>query len=644
MIELLYLAAFALAAYGTGNFLLRLLKIKPESFGEDAVLSQAAGLVLFSYATLAAGLLGMLNSKAFTIILLLLLLVFVKRIKAFAAGIANELRQNLGFKLRLSWLLYFVIAALAVLNIFAALAPPHSSDAIAYHLAIPKIFAEQGRIAEIPYMVTSNYPLATEMLFLDGYLLKGGVLSELIAAYIALLLAVAIFVFTKKHFGRSTAVVATAVFYTLPIVSVFNIRGFVDISTGLYAMAALIALFKWNDMSETATHSARSNRAVSEHDQEPPVLDTRDTRLLALTGILAGTAASTKLSAYAIAAVMLLAVACFSRKEKLANAAKNAAAYSAAAAAMIAPWMAKAYAYTGNPVYPLFYNVFGGKYLTEGLVTVWVKESLAFTGTGRGLIDLLALPWNMTMHSQLFGEMLGIGPVFLAFIPALLLMKKVDGKIKGMLAIAAALLVVWFYTAQSLRYIFFVYALLASVSAYSISRLLSEKGIGRAAGTVVVLTILINLALWAGANNDEVKAAAGLTDKEGYLSQQVENYQLLKYANENLEGAKICIYGSIRGYYSDNDYVWCNPPYQAYIDFYSIKTGGELLARMKEVGITHIIAEGSIDYWKQYYEENSLPVSTAVMENAEKLMEEIMKNNAILLFENDEGKIYEIIY
>ncbi len=618
MIELLYLAAFALAAYGTGNFLLKLLKIKADNFGEEAVLSQVAGLVFFSYATLTAGLLGLLNGKAFTAILLLLLLVFAKRIKAFAAGIANELRQSLKFRLRLSWLLYLTIALFAVLNSFAALAPPHSSDAIAYHLAIPKMFAENGRIFEIPYMVTSNYPLATEMLFLDGYLLKGGILSEMISAYTALLLAVAIFVFTKKHFGRNTALLASAIFYTLPIVSVFNIRGFVDISTGLYAMAALIALFKWNE--------------------------THDIRLLVLTGILAGTAASTKLSAYSVVAVMFFAVAYSSRREKVTKAVKNVAAYSIAAAAMVIPWMAKAYAYTGNPVYPLFSNFFGGKYLTEGILTVWVKESLAFMGTGTGFLDLMKLPWNMTMQAPLFGELLGIGPAFLAFIPALLLMKKVDGKIKGMLSMAAALLIVWFYTAQSLRYIFFVYAMLAIVSAYSISRLLSEKGIGKLAGAAVALAILVNLALWAGANNDEIRVAAGLTDKEAYLSQQVENYQLLKYANENLDGAKICIYGSIRGYYSDNDYVWCNPQYQAYIDFYTIKTSGELLARMNETGITHIIAEDSIDYWKRYYEENNLPVSAAVMENAERLMAEVTKNNARLIFEDDSGRIYDVIY
>ncbi len=618
MIELLYLAAFALAAYGTGNFLLKLLKTRFESFGEDAVLSQAVGLVFFSYATLSAGLLGFLNGKAFTIVLLLLIFVFIRRIKAFAAGVANELRQSLKFKMRIGWLLYFVIAALAVLNIFAALAPPHSSDAVAYHLAIPKIFAEQGRITEIPYMVTSNYPLSTEMLFLGGYLLKGGALSEMIAAYIALLLAAAIFVFTKRHFGRNTAIFAAAIFYTLPIVSVFNIRGFVDISTGLYAMAALIMLFKWQE--------------------------TGDRKLLALTGMLAGAAASTKLSAYAIVAVMFLAVAFSCRKEKLAKAVKNVAAYSAAAAAMMLPWMAKAYAYTGNPVYPLFSNVFGGKYLNEGLITVWVKESLAFTGTGTGVIDLVKLPWNMTMHAPLFGELLGIGPVFLAFISALLLMKKVDVKIKGMLAMAAALLIVWFYTAQSLRYIFFAYAILAIVSAYSISRLLSEKGMRKIAGAAFVFIIFINLALWAGANNDEVRVAAGLIDKESYLSQQMENYNLLKYANENLKGAKICIYGSIRGYYSDNDYVWCNPAYQGYIDFYGMKTSSELLARLKETGITHIIAEDSINYWKQYYEENGLPVSTSVMENAEKLMGEVMKSNAILIFENDEGRIYAVDY
>lgn len=606
MIELLYLAAYASAAYCTGNFFLSAAKARFRSFGEEAVFSQALGLIIFSYATFALGLLGLLHSGYFRIMLALLLLLFFKRIKKAALYLWQSIRQR-SYKLKFDNALVMLIASLAALNLFAALAPVHSSDAIAHHIALPKIYAEQHRITSIPDIIPSNYPLAVNMLFLDGYLIESGELSELIAAYIGLLLALAIYFFCARYFTKRTGLAAAAIFYTLPIFSLYNIRGFVDIATGLYSFLAIYAFFIWHE---------------------------REGGWLALSAAAAGFAAATKTSAIIVPTMIGIFLAydyAFIKKRIT----LGIVAYGTVAAAMVMPWLIRAFVNTGNPFYPLFYNIFGGAYINAVVSQYWV-DALRGIGFGTGVFELIKLPWNVTMHSTAFRETLGTGPVFLAFIPALLLIKKADAKIKALLLMAAAFTLAWFFTAQVLRYIFVVYAMLAVVTGYVINRMLKERQLRAAAAAGFAIIMVVNLAIWAGANSDELKAAAGLQSRENFLQQKVSNYNLLRYANENLEGARICLYGDIRGYYSDNEYVGCHPAWQGYIDFSRIDSGEALLGRLKELRVTHILVQDFMFTQQKDFESWNVLVgngNAAVME---------LTANATLIYEDREGKLYKI--
>jgi len=609
MIELIYLAAFVLAAYGTGSFFLNLVKIKFRSFGEEAVFAQAVGLVIFSYATFVIGLSGLLHSIYFRILLVLLLLVFFRRVKRLGQYLWHNVRhQNYGLKLDTALVLLIIVFAL--LNLAAALAPVHSSDAIAHHIAVPKIYAEQHRITNIPDIIPSNYPLAANMLFLDGYLLQSGELSELIAVYIGLLLALALYFFCARYFTKRTGLIAAAVFYTLPIFSLYNVRGFVDISTGLFAFLALYAFFIWHSTGKKS--------------------------MIVVSAVMAGVAASTKTSAVLTPVIIGLFFAYDYWIIKRKRGFNGLALFVVVAVATMLPWIVRAWLNTGNPFYPVFYNVFGGEYMNALLAQYWT-ETLARVGLGTNIIDLVLLPWNATMHSTAFRELLGIGPVFLAFVPILILMRNVDKKIKVLLVMALAFILPWFFTAQILRYIFVVFAVLSVVSAYVINRMLN-KNLAIIAATSFVVVLGINTALWAGANGDEVAVVAGLQPREEFLSQKVANYNLLQHANENLEDAKICLYGDIRGYYSQHPYVGCHPAWQGYIDYAGIDSS-TLLERYEEIGITHLLVENSM-----FTDVKGISSRDDLVEQGNKAVQELVEGNAKLIYENAQGKLYEIIY
>jgi len=615
MVNLLYLAVFVVTAYGLGNYLLDLARFKFKSFGEQAIFAQALGMIIFSYATLILGLIGILHGNFFRIIVVILLLLFYGRIKRFILYLWHVVVHSSLFSFKFDKLLFLLLIILVILNLTAALAPVHASDAVSYHIAVPKLYAEAGKIYDIPYNIPSNYPLGIDMLFLDGYLLNSGELGELIAVYIGILLAAAIYFFSLRYFSKRVALLAAVIFYTIPLFSVFNIRAFVDIATGLYTFLGVYAFFMW-----------RKNE---------------NKKILLLGAVMAGFAMTTKTSAILAPGILGLFFLYESvLVKKRLSAVKDLILYGAVAVAVSVPYNIRALVNTGNPVYPLFYEVFKGEYINPVLAQYWV-EILNKVGFGATLADLVLLPWNVTMHSEAFGELVGIGSMFLVFVPLLFIMKNVDKKITLLLVMTVAFLLPWFFTAQILRYIFVVYAMLSIVVAYTVSRMLKEKSLRLIVVIGFSIILLTNLLIWVGANVDEVNVALGVGSEEEFLREKITNHEIIEYANENLDGARICLYGEMRGYYSENDYVWCHPAYQGYVDFSTINNKEQLIGRFSEIGVTHILVENSMQAWRGLYYERNIGSGIILLNNGDKAVSELIADS-ILLYENENGALYEL--
>jgi len=147
-------------------------------------------------------------------------------------------------------------------------------------------------------------------------------------------------------------------------------------------------------------------------------VDTHDRRWVAVCGTVAGGGLAVKhlgLFVLAICAAWMLTVDW--RRQGPAAALRATTTFVALSIALALPWYLRAYAASGNPVFPQLYGLFGASPATR-----WSAASeqalAAFNahfGMGRSPMALLALSWDLTTHAARFGG--AYGPVFLVLAP-----------------------------------------------------------------------------------------------------------------------------------------------------------------------------------------------------------------------------------
>ena len=94
------------------------------------------------------------------------------------------------------------------IDLIAVSAPISSPDALLYHAADPRLFAQSHRIFEIPWNSSSYEPYSVEMLVLDGFLLWNPVQGAFVPLLLAVAALAAVGGFAYRVAGRSAALLA----------------------------------------------------------------------------------------------------------------------------------------------------------------------------------------------------------------------------------------------------------------------------------------------------------------------------------------------------------------------------------------------------------------------------------------------------
>lgn len=582
MIELAYLGFFALAAFGIGSLALNYFKARFHSFAEEFFFSVGIGYGLIALMAYPLGFLGLLYKQVFLLIFLSFAILSHKRIVYLLKKVFYFSRTRVrpdAFSV-----LLLVAAFFAFFNLIASLAPPWSYDATVYHLAVPKIYAAEHGFVALPSLLQSNWVMIPHMLFLAATLIKNSVLANLVNFSFGLFLAVGIFSFGSRFFGRNVGMLAASIFLTLPIIIVHSVSAHADLPLAFFAFLSFYAFMLW-----------------SAQERASPVF------WLAISAIAAGLAASSKMTGLAIIPIMGLLV--FSRILFLNKASFRISSlfipviFGVIAVAAASPAYIKNLVYSGNPFFPLFYDVFGGKFLNSTVSSYFFIET--DYGTGRGLLSFLLLPWNMTMDPLKFVELLGIGPLFLAFVPLVIFVKK-NRALIFTLAAGLLCLVAWFLASQALRYVIYALPLFSIIAACVIFSLSAVQGFSGKAlryfiAVVIAAVLIFNTALLFGANAKQVPAALGVIPEEVFYERLNDGniYGVCRFANSNLPAnAKILLLYENRGYHCDIPYILGDPREQAYIDYSAISTAGAYAARLKEIGVTHILVNRASPIFK----------------------------------------------
>lgn len=372
-------ALFILAgAWAWGNLLLRILWVPIDCWTMDRTfLSLVTGLSLVSLMTLTCGLAGWLTPALFQgLIVSAIVIELLARLFTFSSVELSRIVNAISsLHPRRGWP-FWVLIPFLMCYIGGAFLPEIDFDVKEYHFGGPKEWYQAGRISFLTHNVYTSFPFLTEMLTLLGMVLYGDWYWGAIAGKGVLmcfgpLTALGIYVAGRRWISPQAGAWGAFIHLSTPWIYRISIIAYAEGGLTCYLFAALLALLFLLDRN---TSIMTSNEA-----QDGPA----DRRLswLILTGFLSGSAMACKYPGVVSVVIPIgsaILVANWWRSESSHQVASPrrrlispAIVFTCGVLLAIGPWLAKNLVETGNPVYPLLYNVFGGADWNAELNTKW---------------------------------------------------------------------------------------------------------------------------------------------------------------------------------------------------------------------------------------------------------------------------------
>lgn len=362
-----------------------------------------------------------------------------------------------------------VLSPIAVL----AMVPTVSWDASSYHLTVPRLYLEYGGFRPIELNVYSNWPLGTEMFFGLAMELYDFVLAKLLhfAFGLAVLLAMWIGLHDSSQdlrggslpssdltpSQRSSAGILAMLFFLANGVVLFEMRvAYVDLAHALFLTAAFVFLQRWQRQPERFG-------------------------FLILAGLSCGLMAAGKLNGFVgVMALGWLLIPGLRRlaeqRGRLVSARYALLGFVTPMAALWGPWLAKSAWFTGNPVYPLLHDVFGGPDWGPELTSqlgAWQSS----IGMGREPLDFLLLPWRLVTqggsgYDRFDGE---LGLLWLLAIPIALWRARLSQPVRQLLLAGTTFFVLWAMMSQQMRLLIPALPLLAMAGGQGLMELVAQR-------------------------------------------------------------------------------------------------------------------------------------------------------------------------
>ncbi|MCS7303872.1 MAG: hypothetical protein NZ602_02025 [Thermoguttaceae bacterium] len=291
------------------------------------------------------------------------------------------------------WVL--ALAPFATILLLGAMLPPVDFDVREYHLQAPKEWCLEGRITFLPHNVYANMPLGAEMLALaamgfSGQWWLGALAGKTVMASMTLVCAASLWAIGRRMVSSQVGLAAAAMYLATPWIIQVSTAGLNEGVTACYGLLALWALWLWTRQGQTDRNSSPPSSDSSAHsparhgssatpagERTLPAAQKASAQTvrqvgsqgqwsawgyLVLGGYLVGAAAGTKYPA-----VLFIGLPAFgwvgwqACRISLRKALPKVGVFLLAAFLGGGLWYVKNACLAGNPVYPLFYSVLGGK-------------------------------------------------------------------------------------------------------------------------------------------------------------------------------------------------------------------------------------------------------------------------------------------
>lgn len=459
-----------------------------------------------------------------------------------------------------------------------ALAPPVGWDALAYHLAIPRLYLDADAVRRIPWLLQSHWPHLLELLYAVPLALGQESLAALLHAALSAALVFTVYRVGREEGGEAVGWTAAALLAAQPAFLEVAAEPHCDGALALFHLLACLALWRWSK--------------------------TGGWGLLAAAGLCSGLAAAVKLQGLALTGALLVWLLLEPRRRA------GAAAYLFWAALPAAPWYLKTWLAAGNPVWPFYSGLLGGRFQPE-----LVAE---------GLVRLSA--WRFPRDAGLFWR---YGPQFL-LLPAAGLAALAAGRgprlppLFGFLFLATAPLVL--ITAryhEAWRYLLPLMPAIALAAGWWCVQACRRTGPRRAAAV-----LLVALGLWpaaASTQSNELfavlalhsRAMPGVPAAEVYRARQLPFYLFYRKAAAAVPpGERVLLFREIRGYHLRADYQWGDPVMQTQLLYDRLGSPEELRAELERRRLNFVLineANGLYGPNEDYYSRRTLALMDALL-------------------------------
>lgn len=617
------LVVFTLVAFSIGRRILAMFKAELDQL-EEFLVSTALGAGFLIYLGIFLGTFHLLYKEAYILLAAVVIGLSIRQTRHFwqliAAGgrhVKQRLKPSLAGLLLLAYIFFILI------NWLPAFAPIADSDALTYHLAFAKVYANNHQLVYQPSQVYTTMPQGMTMLYTISELFSTPNLSSLIAYSFGIFASLAIYAIVRKYYSEFAALIASLLFFTSPAVIEKLRQTVVDISLTFFFLLGVMILFRYAD----------------ERDER------KRTALVILLSILIGTAASVKLTGMISAAALFagMALSWLLYKQKFnANSVKQVLIFGFIALLFISPWLAWGYAYTGNPIYPQAYNLFGGKYLDSSL-TQFYSDYHKSVGLERNLLNAMLVHWNITFNSRAFDAVVGLTPFFLMALPLVLFIYRDIRDMRKwaiIFAMSAFILVVEFWVHPVIRYMFPGIALLSISTAITMEALMKHNKLLKVTIFLLLMASLVfNAAMWYGINAKNIRYFAAGESKGEYYA-KLKNYNLdgaISWINANTTpDSVVMMFNDPRGYFLDRKYI-VSSPYQTYIDYNGMNSTTALLNRLNELGVSYILINDKLPRFNNY--EYSINGDKYV----NKLLGSFINERGQLVYDENHVRVYKIL-
>jgi hypothetical protein len=553
-------------AWGLGRRALRALDAPPADPVAE-IAGAALGLGLLGEAVFALGWAGGLSP--------VFLLALVLAAAVLAAGALPRTLPRAPRPERAAGLAAGLLSFAAAQAVLRACAPPSDWDVRSYHLALPELYLRAGRALPVPWMIHSHWPHLMEVLYALPLAAGRDGAAALTHFGAAVLLIAAVSLAARRAAGPAAGWTAALLLAGQPVLLSEAGTARADAACALFAFAAAWTVARW---------------------AERP----RDGALIA-AGLLAGLSAATKMTGLALVAGGTVFLVLRSRR------ARPAAVFAAAAAAAAGPWLLKTWLSAGSPFWPF-----------------------ASRSPDAAALAARYLASNRWSFPPPAAALLHDGPLFL-LLPvaglALLVRRPRRGPGDAERVLLASLpfflLLTWLHH-EAWRFLLPVWPLAALAGGRRAADAFAAGGRRRAAAVLLVGAAAAPIVA-ASPNNALFavlaprSAAAPAADRRAlWADRRLDGLPgFYRDARAVLPpGAKVLLWREIRGYGAGFDYLWGDPMNQALIDYRALPGPDALYARLKSLGVTHVLAHPSSRLYREdpgYYDRRTLALMDACL-------------------------------